>query len=369
MNDSTRQANLQWLRCDLHNHCEDHDLIEAYVGRAAECLDVVALSNHAQKPIFFEQHRMIERVRQLLPEQLVLFGMEWNAPLGVHANLLFPPGPKEAENAYAFARAYDRLGSGRQPVPEESLAALAELPADQRPVLFFNHPANGQWTGETIARYLEADRGRVIAGIEAVHGHQLHAKIAALDPFTYPGSAVGGLCDGVYAGQRSFALLAHSDFHVHKMSYQPDYTLGAFNHSLVGVPSGRWGATKLFSALRSGRTCAAQGHWLDLRAFHLDSARIGDTWRGGPRRGWIELAAEEDLEHVELIGQLDGDRAPAVLRELGPLKSGLHRYPFEVPADARGFVRLRVAAASRRRPHPGPDGIKLFQTAAILLAP
>ena len=367
MNDSAAQEKVEWLRCDLHNHCEDHDLVEAHVEGASERLDVIALSNHAQKPIFFEQHRMVEKARQLLPERLVLFGMEWNAPLGVHANLVFPVGPNEAENAYAFARAYDRLGSGKNSTPEDALSALADLPPDERPVLFFNHPITNQWSSQVIARYIEADHGCIVVGIEALHGHQLHPRIAAVDPLTYPGSAVGGLSDRVYESGRPFSLLAHSDFHVHKMGYQPDYLLGVFNHSLVGVPSGRYSATEVLAALRTGRSCAAQGHWLNLRDFYLGQAQIGRVWDGVSNRGQIALETSEPVEKVELIGQLRTGAPPAVLQEFGPLEAGTHELPFEVTAEARGFIRLRIIAASRSRPHPGPDGTKLFQSSAILL--
>ena len=367
MNDSAAQEKVEWLRCDLHNHCEDHDLVETYVEGASERLDVIALSNHAQKPIFFEQHRMVEKVRQLLPERLVLFGMEWNAPLGVHANIVFPVGPNEAENAYAFARAHDRLGSGKSSTPEDALDALADLPPDERPVLFFNQPVANQWSSQVISRYIKADRGCVVAGIEALHGHQLHTRIAALDPLTYPGSAIGGLSDRVYESGRPFSLLAHSDFHVHKMSYQPDYLLGVFNHSLIGVPSGRYSATEVLTALRTGRSCAAQGHWLSLRDFHLGQAQVGQVWDGVSNRGQIALETSEAIEKVELIGQLCTGASSAVLHEFGPLEAGTHELPFEVPAEAHGFVRLRIIAARRSRPHPGLNGTKLFQTSAILL--
>ena len=369
MNDSAAQEGAEWLRCDLHNHCEDHALVETHIEGVSERLDVIALSNHAQKPIFFEQHRMVEKARQLLPERLVLFGMEWNAPLGVHANLIFPAGPNEAENAYAFARAHDRFGSGKDPTPEGALDALAALPPDERPVLFFNHPAANQWSSQTIARYIKADHGCIVAGIEALHGHQLHAQIAALDPLTYPGSAVGGLSDRVYESRRFFSLLAHSDFHVHKMSYQPDYPLGVFNYSLVRVPSGRRSAAEVLTALRTGRSCAVQGHWLNLRAFHLGQAQVGQVWNGGANCGQIALETSEPVEKVELIGQLCTNATSAVLRVFGPLKAGAHVLPFKVPNEARGFVRLRITAASRNRPHPGPNGTKLFQTSAILLRP
>ena len=369
MDKSTEQTAAQrWLRGDLHSHCENHDLVEAHVEGAANRLDFIALSNHAQKNIFFEQHLMVDKARRLAPSLLIFFAVEWNAPHGVHANLVFPPGPNEAENAYAFARAYDRLGGKRASTPEEALNALAELPATERPVLFFNHPAAGQWSSETIARYLRADSAGIIAGIEALHGHQLHAKIAQLDPYAYPGSAVGQLCDGVYAQRRPFALLANSDFHVHKMSYQPDYALGVFNHVRALVAPGATSAEDLFSALRAGRTCAAQGHWLDLVDFSLDEAQIGDTWQGGAGQLRIAYDAHEELAQVELIGRLrDGDEV-AILHAFGPQPIGRIERSFTVPEDAHGFVRMRLAAKSRQRPTPGPDGPKLFQTSAIFLS-
>ena len=106
---------------------------------------------------------------------------------------------------------------------EAALEHLNALSAAERPVLFFNHPAAGQWSTESINRYLAADgavgsveAAALVVGIEALHGHQAHAKVAAMDPCAYPGGAVGGLVDQVYACQRPFSLLLNSDFHVHK---------------------------------------------------------------------------------------------------------------------------------------------------------
>ena len=113
MTDKTTRGPLRWLRGDMHNHCEDHALVAEYLAGASDTLDFIALTNHAQKPVFFEQHRMIEQARRILPEFPVFFGLEWNAPGRGHAGLVFPIGEREAGNAYAFAAAYDRLGLQR----------------------------------------------------------------------------------------------------------------------------------------------------------------------------------------------------------------------------------------------------------------
>ena len=368
MADETTHGPLRWVRGDMHNHCEDHALVAEHLAGAGDALDFIALTNHAQKPVFFEQHRMIEQARRILPEFPIFFGLEWNAPLGGHAGLVFPLGAHEAENAYVFATAHDRLGASSPVGVEAALEHLAALPAEERPVLFFNHPAAGQWSAESISRYLVADPAGLVVGIEALHGHQAYAKVAAMDACAYPGGAVGGLVDQVYAYQRPFSLLLNSDFHVHKQSHQPDYPLGVFNHVRVGVEAGRQPTPEaIFASLRQGRTCAAQGHWLDLVDFSVDNHFIGDTWTGGAGVLRVAFEATEAVEKAELIGRWQPNAAPAVLECLGPRPAGSCEWMLEIPSDAQGFVRLRIIAESWGRPAPGPSAPKHFFTSAIFL--
>ena len=375
MADKITRGPLRWLRGDMHNHCEDHALVAEHLAGAGDTLDFIALTNHAQKSVFFEQHRMIEQARRILPGFPIFFGLEWNAPMGGHAGLVFPVGAREAENAYAFAAAHDRLRATTSSSVEAALTHLNALSAVERPVLFFNHPAAGQWSTESINRYLAADgalgsveAAGLVVGIEALHGHQAHAKVAAMDPCAYPGGAIGGLVDQVYACQRPFSLLLNSDFHVHKQLQQPDYPLGVFNHIRVGVEAGHPPTPEaIFAGLRRGRTCASQGHWLDLSDFSVDDHFIGDTWTGGPGVLRVVFEATEAIEKVELIGQWQPNVAPAVLECLASRPAGRCEWTLEIPADAQGFVRLRIIAESRSRPAPGPPAPKHFLTSAILL--
>ena len=368
MTNKTTRGPLRWLRGDMHNHCEDHALVAEHLEGAADTLDFIALTNHAQKPVFFEQHRMIEQVRRILPGFPFFFGLEWNAPLGGHAGLVFPIGEREAENAYAFAAAYDRLGASNPVSVEAALEHLSALSAAERPVLFFNHPAAGQWSAESINRYLAAASAGCVVGIEVLHGHQAYAKVAAMDPCAYPGGAIGGLADQVYACQRPFSLLLHSDFHIHKQLHQPDYPLGVFNHTWVGVEEGHQLTPEaIFDSLRRGRTCASQGHWLDLVDFSVDNHVIGDTWMGGAGVLRVVFEATEAVEKAELIGRWQPNAAPAVLEGLGSRPAGSCEWTLEIPPDAEGFVRLRIIAESRVRPAPGPPAPKCFFTSAIIL--
>ena len=113
---------IEWLRGDMHNHCERFDLLDEHFGGVDERLDFLAFSNHAQKPIFFRQHEMIAWGRELLPGIPVLFGMEWNAPEGRHVGVVFPPSPDEADHAYGFSRAHDRHVDGSNADLDASMA-------------------------------------------------------------------------------------------------------------------------------------------------------------------------------------------------------------------------------------------------------
>ncbi len=317
---------------------------------------------------------MIERARELT-EIPVLFGLEWNAPEGRHANLIFPPGPRESEHAYAFARGHDRRLDGSRPEIAAAMARLSGLPATERPILVFNHPVPGDWSADTLDRYLTAGANGVIAGIEVVHGHQAQAVAAGFHPASYPSAAVGGLADHVYVKGRQLSLLANSDFHVHKQHKEYDYPLGVFNHTLVGVRSPEDGPAAILDALRAGRTCAAQGHWLDLVDFSIvassapEQCHIADVWNSAAGDAVLSIGfeAREEIREVDVIGCLAKGSPPSVLRSFGQRPTGRCRLEFEIPAGTRGYVRLRVISADMTRPAPGPRAAKAFLTSAILL--
>lgn len=361
---------LAWLRGDLHTHCEDASQIGDYVDRIDPRLDFVALTNHGQKPVFFEQHHMVADLRQKWPAGLVLSGVEWNAPGGGHACVVFPPHADEAKHAYALARGFDRHLEGAIPDISGGLALLGQLPSEQRPVLCFNHPAPGQWPAETIAAYRDQAVDGLVMGLETVHGHQGYDAGACWDLTTYPGCAPGGLADLAYAAGMPFSLLAHSDFHIHKQDRLFDYGPGVFNHTLVGVSANDQSPEAIFEALRAGRTCAAQGHWLQLLDLHVGNAdaraRIGDSWSGDGAQAVVEFDSADEIESVDWIGTFDQQPA-TIIHTVANLPAGRQRLQLAIPDQAKGFLRLRVLSASQQRPAPGPEANKGFFTSAVLL--
>ena len=71
MADETTCGPLRWVRGDMHNHCEDHALVAEHLAGAGDALDFIVLTNHAQKPVFFEQHRMIEQAEAVEKAELI----------------------------------------------------------------------------------------------------------------------------------------------------------------------------------------------------------------------------------------------------------------------------------------------------------
>lgn len=364
-------SNTEWLDGDLHCHCERHELIEELLEGVAERLDFLALTNHAQKPVFLEQPEMIARARALLPDTPIFFGMEWNGPGGKHINVIFPPSPREAEHATAFARAHDHRLPGTDSRIEPAMATLSALPAGERPIVLFNHPAaRPEVLREQLDTFLDVTGPDLFVGIEALHGHQAWAHVAQSDPLDYPGSRIGGLCDDAYARGRPFAMLAHSDFHVHKQAHSPDYPLGIFNRTRVASEAGVRDAAAIFSALRAGRTCATQGRWLELRHFAIGDKSIGERWNGEPGRDAvleIEIEVAEPVAALDVIGTCARGQAPRIVRSIGQQPEGRVQFHVPLPADADGFVRLRAVAADQTRPPPGPPAPRLFLSSAILL--
>ncbi len=343
-----------WLAGDLHNHCESHELVNEHFTGLDERLDFVALTNHANKAMFVEQVDMVAQARTMVAMP-VLFGLEWNAAAGIHACVIFPPCLEEAELAMEFIETYDRSRHADYSDVEAAIRWLRELPEALRPVVFFNHPHPGHWSAEVVDRYLAADpAGDVVAGIETVAGHQCGCPT---DPHEFPGCRPNGLADQAYVADRPFTLFANSDFHVHKQQKFYDYPLGVWSRSLIGVPSGDRSAAAVFAGIRAGRSWAMLGDWLTPREMSVGKVAQGGVWDSSTGVGdlRLRLALREPVTEVAVIGRLDADTSPAVLHDFGGFGAGELDLTWPIPAEACGYVRLRITAAGELRP-PVPAG-------------
>ena len=343
----------RWLRADFHNHCERHELLDEYLFGANERLDLLAMSNHGQKPIFREQPEMLTQARKHLAIPM-LFGVEWNAPLGNHACVIFPAGDEEARDAFRLMDLCDRGVVGPNANALLGLEMLAGLPTASRPIIIFNHP-HGQWSTDAIDQYLAWDTtGHMVVGLEAINGHPAGVQT---NPDTYDGCRVGGLLDHVYQQGRPFSVCANSDFHVHKQRQYYDYPLGVFNRTLIGVVKDGDPARGAFEALRQGRTWAVSGDWFTPIAFEVGAASMGEYWDSAASVSEITLSFNTTTPvHAELIGVLQNGDSPCVLRDLGVVDDGDVTLTTNLPRHASGYVRARLQTVSDMRP-PLPDGV------------
>lgn len=375
---------LTWLTGDMHCHCERHGLLDALVEGAAARLDFLALTNHPHKPIFAEQAGQIARARSLAPELPIFFGCEWNGIGGRHTNVIFPPSTREAEHAQAFLRAHDYVITGREPDLAAAFAQLRALPTAEQPVVFINHPSEGVGFTAAHLEALCAAAGDLFIGMEGLHGHQAWAHVLEANPADYPASRIGGLCDELAQRHpaRPMALLAHSDFHIHKQEKTPDYPPGVFNHSCVGLLPGTPVTTRdqrtaaIFAALRAGRTCAVQGRWFDLHEMAIGNATLGgcaDTQHASHLV--LRASAQEPVGSLEIIGCLARNQPARLLQAWRNLPAGSVEIDWPVPAGAQGFLRIRVTAEQNTRPAipgtagpPPPDAPRLFLSAPLFLS-
>ena len=351
---ATPTPHYRWLRADFHNHCEQRELLDEYLVEVDERLDLCAMSNHGQKPIFREQPEMVAHAREKLTIPM-LFGVEWNAPLGNHASVIFPRGADEAVHAFKLMDLCDRGVVGPDADARLGMRMLGELPAESRPIIVFNHP-HAQWTTDAIDQYLAWDTTRsLVAGIEAINGHPAGVQT---DPAMYDGCCVGGLADHVYRQQRPFAMCANSDFHVHKQSRFYDYPLGHFNRTLIGIKEGSDTIGGAFEALRKGRTWAVSGDWFTPTAFHVSGATMGDCWDSASGNCTVTLAFNTRTPaRVDLIGTLYEGESPRVLHDLGTVQRGSVSLSVELPREAYGYVRARILTLADMRP-PLPPGVR-----------
>ena len=114
-------GDLEWLRGDMHNHCERFDLVDEHFGGVDERLDFLAFTNHAQKPIFFRQHEMIARGRELYKRQCQSCHGETGTGDGPIAERLgFSPGDltdAEAMGGQTDGEIFWKIATGRDAMP------------------------------------------------------------------------------------------------------------------------------------------------------------------------------------------------------------------------------------------------------------
>lgn len=344
----------QSLAVDLHCHLERDEDVPTLAELIAEDLDVLAITNHANKRgVMRMQGERISELARMRPDLVLVYGMEWNV-WGTHVNVLFPSANPDEGLVGEFLDCHEPCDD--QAALQDSLSFLGSLPESQRPILCLNHPAHPD-PGKTLqlaASLLDCASPLTIA-VDGFHGHQGWKQLHE-DPFDYPGSCIDGLCDVLYRRSLTSPLLAGSDFHPNKQQAKPDYPPGVYQR-VIARGAGR-DVEGLFAALRRGRTYVVQNNivsdlewnWKQVNASSIEVSIEIETLR--PLERFEVLVGTERGVHVAWSGSIE--------------KTGRQDLRRTLAASEPLYLRLRGSSTGPCGCNPDRERIAGFVTSASL---
>lgn len=351
--------------------------------------------------------------RELVPEVVQFWGMEFNSPGADHSSLIIPHSPDEADRLYELESGFDRneawpIDETRDTKPRMIEAIQLMNGLERRPVLIANHPSrSASKTGEYGAydpaelRQWNDTAPEVAVGMAGAPGHQARTlnPDGTLDPESPRGSygsyptwggfdpmtaRLGGLWDSMLGEGRRWWITANSDSHVHYTEGGSDFWPGEYSKTYVYAEKSHPG---ILEGLRRGRVFVTTGDLLSelfVTARSRDrSAEIGGTVRAAPGASvevTIRLRDPETpnwhgdnpkVARVDLIvGNLTGalsnpaqDRNPTtrVVRRFtqddwsrqGPYLTMSHRIEGN---DSNYYLRVRGTNTGEPEPKPDPRG-------------
>ncbi len=223
--------------------------------------------------------------RELVPEVVQFFGMEFNSPGADHSSLIIPHSHDEAERLHEIESRFDRNEAhpfDKQRDTEAKMIKAIQLMnrLKRKPVLIANHPSrSASETGEYGA-YDPAELRRwndtapeVAVGMAGAPGHQARTlnPDGTLDPNSPRGSygryptwggfdpmtaRLGGLWDSMLGEGRQWWITANSDSHVHYTEGGSDFWPGEYSKTYVYAEKSYPG---ILEGLRSGRIFVTTG--------------------------------------------------------------------------------------------------------------
>ena len=233
--------------------------------------------------------------RQVVPEVLQFYGMEFDTPAAQHSSLIIPYSSAEAEQLFQIERDFNReeelYGSAERDSEEDMLAALLAMQMfNPAPILMANHPSRSAYalgdystiTPRELRGWNDIAPG-VAVGMEAAPGHQA-ASIntdGSLKSFgkrggynSYPTmggydqmtAQLGGFWDSMLAEGRHWWVTANSDSHVHYTEGGRDFWPGEYTKTYIYADKSY---ASILEGLREGRVFVVTGDLIDDLGFTL----------------------------------------------------------------------------------------------------
>lgn len=233
------------------------------------------------------------RSRQLVPELVQFFGMEFDTPGADHSSIIVPAGDDEADRLRELEKGYGaREAWPRDPSRNSEgrmLDALRTMDAQQpKPVLFAHHPSRsatgmGKYglTTPSKLRGWNDTAPEVAIGMEGAPGHQAAGQVGeSVGPSRYAayfGDAIprgaygdfptmggfdqmtarlGGFWDSMLGEGRRWWITANSDSHINWTEGGFDFWPGEYSKTYVHAPKN---PASIIAAMRAGRIFVTTG--------------------------------------------------------------------------------------------------------------
>ena len=355
----------------------------------------------------------VQRARQVVPDLVLFYGMEFDTPGADHSSLIMPHSDHEHTDLYEIEHRFAKrdahppdVGRDVEPKMIEALRYMAAL--RREPVLIANHPARsaldygkyGQDTPSEFRNWNDA-APRVSVGMEGAPGHQASAlnrdgsvdttgarggyrRAATMGGFHQMSARVGGLWDALLGEGRRWWITATSDSHRNWREGGSDFWPGEYAKTYVYA---RKTHDDILDGVRHGRVFVTTGDLISELYVTATSgegaASLGDSVAvvpGGSLTVTIRLRDPETPNHhgdrprVQRVDLIAGDVTGRVAD-----RSSDHNHSTRVvrrfsDADWRregeylvmthtltgversGYVRVRGTNGTELEPTPDPLG-------------
>ncbi|CAH0271107.1 phosphoesterase [Peribacillus simplex] len=235
--------------------------------------------------------------RQVVPEVLQFYGMEFDTPAADHSSIIIPKGNNESKTLYDIESKFNK----REPYPNDGsrdtestmIDALNYMKQmDEPPIQIAHHPSrsatgDGKWGEDTPQEFRNWNdtAPNISIGMEGAPGHQASAinPDGTLDPKGARGSygnvnaptmggfdqmtaKVGGLWDSMLGEGRHWWITSTSDSHVNWRDGGSDFWPGEYSKTYVKAEKDY---KDIMESLRNGKVFVATGDLvseLDVKA-------------------------------------------------------------------------------------------------------
>ncbi|MFC7493418.1 MULTISPECIES: hypothetical protein [unclassified Nocardioides] len=238
--------------------------------------------------------------RDIVPEVLQFWGMEFDAPAMDHHTLMVPQRSDEAQLLHDLESRYAKFDAFPSDPARDTEAKMVEFlnyakTLNGKPLVIAHHAARsatglGVWGQSTPAEFRNNQDAApdVYVGFEGAPGHQAgplrggarggYGNYPTHGGFDQMTAVVGGLWDSLLGEGRRWWITATSDSHVHWTRGGSDFWPGEYSKTYVNA---RQEYADIMEGLRSGRVFVTTGDLvtgLDVTASNgRQTAAVGET--------------------------------------------------------------------------------------------